>query len=264
MRLSLKSTSFPIIFPRPYRIRLLYPTPTQSIVNREEKASALSRKFYHPDFWLAINMPPATIALDEIPALPALYDAGKLKVTSAKVSPSKSINDRVSVHRGDITKLKVDAIVNAANDSLLGGGGVDGAIHRAAGPQLVEECWNLPSRNGVRCETGDAKLTKGYELPARMVIHAVGPVYGGKDSDATLLGGCYRRAMELCRENGLRSVAFSAISTGVYGYPSDEAARVACGVVREELEKEESNDIERVVFVTFELKDVRAYRDSLP
>ena len=140
-----------------------------------------------------------------------------------------------SVLRADITTLSVDAIVNAANETLLGGGGVDGAIHRAAGPELLAACRRIPEvRPGVRCPTGEVRLTPAFELPTRFVIHAVGPVWrGGGRGEADLLASCYASALLLARREALRSIAFPAISCGVYGYPVDQAARIAVGVVRE-------------------------------
>ncbi|PFH57907.1 hypothetical protein XA68_14428 [Ophiocordyceps unilateralis] len=160
----------------------------------------------------------------------------------------------------DIILLRVDAIVNAANSSLLGGGGVDGAIHRAAGPELVQECSRLDG-----CPTGQARITAGYDLPAKHVIHTVGPVYSHGDPGKSdrLLRDCYRKSLELAAQSGVRTVAFSCISTGVYGYPSRDAAEAACETVRDYLEKD-TGAIETVVFVTFEEKDRDAYQATLP
>ena len=151
----------------------------------------------------------------------------------------------ITLDLGDITKLDVDAIVNAANKSLLGGGGVDGAIHKAAGRQLLEECRTLHG-----CETGEAKITKGYNLKARHVIHTVGPVYRGRETDAVLLADCYRNSLNLARENNLHSIAFPAISTGVYGYPLEAATDIAVKTVRTWLDDNADYDMD-VIFSCF-------------
>ena len=167
------------------------------------------------------------------------------------------LQERISLQIGDITNLKVDAIVNAANTTLLGGGGVDGAIHRAAGPKLLEECRTL---NG--CLTGEAKITKGYNLPSKFVIHTVGPVWnGGKYDEDILLSNCYNNSLKLAKKNGIKSIAFPAISTGVYGFPSDRAASIAARTVKEFLEKDDS--IEKVIFVCFDEKTYLNYKNAL-
>lgn len=161
---------------------------------------------------------------------------------------------KIEAVQGDITRQQVDAIVNAANTSLLGGGGVDGAIHRAAGPKLLETCRSLGG-----CPTGDARATPGFELPAKWVVHAVGPVWhGGQRGEADLLASCYRRALEVADGLGARSVAFPAISTGVYGFPKDQAARIAVETVRSTPTK-----VELVRLVAFDAETHHLYEELL-
>jgi O-acetyl-ADP-ribose deacetylase (regulator of RNase III) len=167
------------------------------------------------------------------------------------------IFDKIEIMQGDITKLDVDAIVNAANRSLLGGGGVDGAIHRAAGPNLLEECMQLGG-----CNTGEAKITKGYNLKARHIIHTVGPVYSGKAEDGRLLAQCYFNSLRLASQNNLKSIAFPAISCGVYGYPIKDACKIAIYTVRKYLEDGKS-PVTRVIFILFSPEDRDIYAKYL-
>jgi len=168
----------------------------------------------------------------------------------------KEILDKIEAKQGDITKLDVDAIVNAANKSLLGGGGVDGAIHRAAGPKLLEECRSLGG-----CPTGEARLTAGYNLPARYVIHTVGPVYSGKPQDRTLLTACYRNSLKLAAGKNVASIAFPAISCGVYGYPIAEACRIAVDTTCNFLQADTA--IKKVIFMLFSPGDLKVYLDHI-
>jgi len=176
---------------------------------------------------------------------------------SDPVAVAEAGGARLEIIVADITTLDVDAIVNAANSSLLGGGGVDGAIHRAAGPELVAECRML---HGAK--TGEAKITRGYRLPARHVIHAVGPVWnGGKSNEDDLLASCYRRALALAAQHQLRSIAFPAISTGIYRFPADRAARIAVGTVVSELARP-AHGLQRVIFCCFSDESARHHQGA--
>jgi O-acetyl-ADP-ribose deacetylase (regulator of RNase III) len=213
----------------------------------------------------AIKLIMTIIPAAEVPTVSLLYRINKLAPPAAPATatpkPFKPFNDRIGLYRGDITKLQIDAIVNAANNSLLGGGGVDGAIHRAAGSGLLRECRQLRG-----CDTGSAKITGAYNLPCKKVIHAVGPIYDSnlvKECEEDL-AGCYSTSLKLAVENECKSIAFSALSTGVYGYPSNDAAPVAIRTVKEFLEGGDGDKLDKVVFCTFTQKDVDAYNHWLP
>jgi O-acetyl-ADP-ribose deacetylase (regulator of RNase III) len=164
--------------------------------------------------------------------------------------------NKLEAIQGDITRLKVDAIVNAANSSLLGGGGVDGAIHRAAGPELLAECKRIGG-----CPTGEARITKGYHLPAKYIIHTVGPVYSGKPSDSQLLKNCYQNSLALAVENNIATIAFPAISCGVYGYPIEKASQIAVNTSCSVLDNTPS--IEKILFALFSQHDHAIYVDTI-
>ncbi len=201
------------------------------------------------------------LSLSQIPTLSQLYKAGELVPPKIDTSlkPNQHFNNTISTIRHDITKLEVDAIVNAANTGLLGGGGVDGAIHRAAGRELLEECRTL---NG--CKTGQSKITGAYNLPCKRIIHTVGPVYQNEQRSLPLLQSCYKTCLKLAIENDCKSIAFCGISTGIYGYPPMDAAVAALRVVRTFLQSPEGKKIDRVVFCSFDQKDVNAYAENLP
>lgn len=170
---------------------------------------------------------------------------------------SELIKNQLEIVQGDITKLNCDCIVNAANRSLLGGGGVDGAIHRAAGPELLAECRTLHG-----CRTGEAKITKGYRLKAKYIIHTVGPIYSGTSEDAVRLADCYRNSLELAKTYDIHSIAFPAISTGVYGYPLDAATQIAVGTVADWLQNHVGYDM-RVIFCCFDARTAQVYQTKM-
>lgn len=201
------------------------------------------------------------IAAKDIPTISALYRSGKLRPSPKEdlPTPTQQYNDKISTIQADITKLQIDAIVNAANRGLRGGAGVDGAIQRAAGPQLLEECATLGG-----CETGSAKITGAYKLPCKKVIHAVGPIFSSIEKSEPLLRGCYRKSLSLAVENDCKTIAFPAISTGVYGYPSEDAARAAVREVYSFLKRPEGQKLEKIIFCNFMDKDVEAYAEVLP
>ena len=169
----------------------------------------------------------------------------------------EQLKARITVEQGDITKLDCDCIVNAANRSLLGGGGVDGAIHRAAGPELLAECRTLHG-----CRTGEAKITKGYRLKAKYIIHTVGPIYEGTAQDAVQLADCYRNSLDLAQKNGIHSIAFPAISTGVYGYPLEDATEIAVDTVSNWLKEHPETEMQ-VIFCCFDARKTNVYRAKL-
>lgn len=204
------------------------------------------------------------VNLSKIPTLRELYTAAAITAASGSTAyyqPRESLLDRVSLYQGDITNLEIDAIVNAANRSLLGGGGVDGAIHAAAGPKLLEECRTL---NG--CETGDAKITRAYELPSKHVIHTVGPIYSSRNVDlkAEQLRSCYHISLQLAIENSLKHVAFPSISTGIYGYPIEDATHIALAMVRQFTDEDEGDKLERIIFVVWSDADKKVYEKLIP
>ncbi|WP_161890539.1 O-acetyl-ADP-ribose deacetylase [Pontibacter russatus] len=168
----------------------------------------------------------------------------------------------IEVQQGDITKIKVDAVVNAANSSLLGGGGVDGAIHRAGGPDILEECRQIRARQGG-CDTGEAVITTGGNLPAQYVIHTVGAVWsGGRNGEPELLANCYHNSLRIASEKQLRSISFPNISTGIYGYPKPQAAQVAVQAVKDFL-KDNDTSLQRIVFVCFDAENLKLYEGIL-
>jgi O-acetyl-ADP-ribose deacetylase (regulator of RNase III) len=168
----------------------------------------------------------------------------------------KEILDRIEIMQGDITAVKLDAIVNAANKTLLGGGGVDGAIHRAAGPELLNECRKIGG-----CPTGEARITRGYHLPAKYIIHTVGPIYRGRDDDRKLLSRCYTNSLKLAVKNNINSIAFPAVSCGAYGYPVKEACGIAIDATCQFLET--NHTLKKVVFILFSADTYKVYEEYI-
>ncbi|WVQ77397.1 hypothetical protein IAR50_007082 [Cryptococcus sp. DSM 104548] len=201
------------------------------------------------------------VSVKELPTLQAQYEAADLPTLPEEGVPKytfdKKLNERITIWRGDITFLESDMIVNAANSSLLGGGGVDGAIHRAAGPNLKKECRTL---NGA--ETGETKFTNAYNLPSKKIAHTVGPIYANADESAPLLASCYRSSLEGCKQYGGGSIGFSSISTGVYGYPIKDATHIALETTRNFLEQD--NTVTNVIYVVFSPRDEAIYRQLAP
>ncbi|XP_037667713.1 ADP-ribose glycohydrolase MACROD2 isoform X2 [Choloepus didactylus] len=232
----------------------MYPSNKKKKVWREEKERLLKmtleerRKEYVRDY----------VPLNTIPSWKEEMK-GKSQNDEENTQEKKSLSEKVSLYRGDITLLEVDAIVNAANASLLGGGGVDGCIHRAAGPCLLAECRNL---NG--CDTGHAKITCGYDLPAKYVIHTVGPIARGHISGSHKedLANCYKSSLKLVKENNIRSVAFPCISTGIYGFPNEPAAVIALGTIKEWLTKNH-HEVDRIIFCVFLEVDFKIYKKKI-
>ncbi|XP_027581888.1 ADP-ribose glycohydrolase MACROD2 [Pipra filicauda] len=236
----------------------MYPGNKRKKLWREEKERLLKmtleerRKEYSGDY----------VALKTIPTwMEDLKSKSESDGESTKedVQGKKSLSEKVSLYRGDITLLEVDAIVNAANSSLLGGGGVDGCIHRAAGPCLVAECRNLSG-----CETGQAKITCGYDLPAKYVIHTVGPIARGHLTDIHKenLASCYKSSLKLAKENNIRSIAFPCISTGIYGFPNEPAAVIALNTIKEWLSKNH-NEVDRIIFCVFLEIDYKIFKKKM-
>ncbi|KAK7033012.1 A1pp-domain-containing protein [Favolaschia claudopus] len=202
------------------------------------------------------------VRLADIKTLRQLFHARVIKAAAkARYTPNAGFLDRVSLFQGDITVMEVDSIVNAANRSLLGGGGVDGAIHSAAGRKLVEECETLGG-----CETGQSKITSAYKLPSKRIIHTVGPVYSRSDIEtrAEQLRSCYATSLNLAVEHDLKHIAFPSVSTGIYGYPIEDATHIALDVVRRFCESEESSKLDRIIFVVWSNKDKEVYETLLP